>query len=113
MRLDAVTQRQVLVDDVQVATSASVPGDVPRLFQLGDDPLDRSLGDADGFSHIAKPDLWVLRHAEEHVRVIGQKRPFRGPIGHNASPADEYEEIITYGQPDRAAPADPSVMRGL
>nr|WP_275937566.1 hypothetical protein [Nannocystis exedens] len=86
MRLDAVAQRLVRVHDVQVATSASVAGDVSRLFEFGDDPLDRSFRDADCLRDVAQTDLRVLRHAEEHVRVIGQKRPLRGPIGHNKSP---------------------------
>jgi hypothetical protein len=34
-----------------------------------------SLGDADLFGNVSKPDVWRAGDAEEHLRVVGEEAP--------------------------------------
>lgn len=44
-------------------------------LQIGNDPLNRTLGDANLDCHLAQHDCWIARKQNQHVGVIGQERP--------------------------------------
>jgi hypothetical protein len=66
------------VDQVVVAASDSAPFDDVRVDEVCDDSLGGSFGDSDGLGDVPKPDVGVLRDAQEHLRVVREERPGRG-----------------------------------
>jgi hypothetical protein len=74
---DRMTERQVVVDLVAVPPALPEPLDVARLFEIGHDPLHRTLGDADEIGDVAHAHLRLPGDAEEHVGVVGEERPGR------------------------------------
>jgi hypothetical protein len=63
------------VHHVLVATTDASPFDEARLDQLGDDPLDRPLGDAHVRGNLAEANARVTRDAEQHLRVVRDEGP--------------------------------------
>ena len=47
-------------------------------FQFLNDPLDPTLGDADLRRHLAKYQIGVRVQGNQHMRMVGQKRPAIG-----------------------------------
>jgi len=75
--LDRVPERTIGSDLVAISTTMANPLDVPGLFQVGDDALDRALRDAYKLSNVAHSCLRLPRNAQQDVRVVGEKRPVR------------------------------------
>lgn len=75
--LDRVPKRKIASHLVAIPTTMASPLEVPSFLQLGDDPLNGALGDADEVSDVAHPRLRLPRNAQEDVRVVGEKRPGR------------------------------------
>jgi hypothetical protein len=48
---------------------------VAGLDELGEDPLGRTLGDADALRHLAQADVRRLGEAQEHLGVVGEEGP--------------------------------------
>jgi len=68
------------VDQVVVAASDSAPVDDVRVDEVCDDSLGGSFGDSDRLGDVPKPDVGVLRDAQEHLRVVREERPGRRVI---------------------------------
>jgi hypothetical protein len=66
------------VDAIGVATA--IPGALQHAGQLqvGDDPLNRPLGDAHARGDLAQGQVAVCRQAHQHVRVVAQEGPAGG-----------------------------------
>ena len=64
---------------LRIDISASSPDTLalqePCLDQVGDDPLDGPLGDADHLCHISEPHVRVTRDAQKHLRAICEEPP--------------------------------------
>jgi hypothetical protein len=75
--LDRVPKRKIGSRLVAIPTTMANPLDVPSFRQLGDDPLNGTLGDAYEASDVAHPHLRLPRNAQQNVRVVGEKRPGR------------------------------------
>ena len=75
--LDRVPKRQIGSHLVAIPPTMATPLEVPSFLQLGDDPLNGALGDADEVSDVAHPHLRLPRNAQQDVRVVGQKGPGR------------------------------------
>ena len=48
-----------------------------NLDKVADDPLSRTLGDADLLGHVAQPAARIPGDTQQRVRVVGQERPLR------------------------------------
>lgn len=77
MSLDRMAEREIVPNFVPIPATLPDPFDVPAPFQIGNDPLDGALGDADHARDIAHPHLGLLRDAQEDMGVVGEKRPGR------------------------------------
>ena len=75
VRLGRVAHPQVAVDAVAVAAADSLALDVAGVREVGDDPLNRALGDADASGDVAQPDLGLAGDADQHLRMVGEERP--------------------------------------
>ena len=67
VRLSGVPHGDLAVDHVPVSPSRAPYLDVPRCHEVGDDPLNGPLGDADGDRDIAQPDVRIARDADQHL----------------------------------------------
>jgi len=63
---------------VHVVAAAFASSDVPRLDEVVGDAVHRTFADADHPGYFGQAHLRVLRDAEQHMCVIGEK----GPVGH-------------------------------
>ncbi len=70
MILDRVTQRKVTVEAVVIVTALSFTGDVPVVFEVGDDVRRCPLRDSDSLSDIAYPRVGSFRDANQYVCMI-------------------------------------------
>ena len=75
--LERVAQRQIGVEAVAVAAPLPRALEVPGFDEVGDDALSGALGDPHTLSDVAMADTRVARNAEQHMGVVGQKRPVR------------------------------------
>ena len=75
-----VAQGELRVDLVAVAPALPLAQHVSLIDELGEDPVCRPLGDADGAGEVAKPDAGITSHAYQYVRMIGQKAPPRARL---------------------------------
>ena len=75
-----VAERQLGLDLVAVPSSLPLAHHVALLDQLGDDSVGGPLGDPDGGGDVAEPDAGVASHADQDVRVVGQKVPAGGGL---------------------------------
>jgi len=75
-----VAERQLGLDLVAVPSSLPLAHHVTLLDQLGDDSVGGALGDPDGGCDVAEPDAGVASHADQDVRVVGQKVPAGGGL---------------------------------
>lgn len=48
---------------------------ISPFFQLMDDPLNRTNGDADGIRNVSLTQFRITTDSYEHVGVVGEKRP--------------------------------------
>lgn len=71
-------ERHLRVHGVPVASPVPRPGQVVAVLELGDDALRRPLSDTDYVGDFPKSGVGIFRHAQEHMGVVGEKRP----IGH-------------------------------
>lgn len=74
---DWIVDREVGVDRVPVATPVPFSRDVPRGGQLDDDPMRSPLGDPHPVTNLSQANAGVVGDADQHLGVIGQKRPAR------------------------------------
>ena len=68
-------QGRLTIDRVVIPSPDPLDRDVARFDQVGDDPLSRALGDPDPLGDIPRPDVLVLRDAQEYLRVVRDERP--------------------------------------
>src|SRR4051812_35706789 len=73
---ERVRQRKVRLDRVVVASASSSTRDIARLLELSDDPMRRSFGDPDALPDLAQADARIVRDAQEHLGMVGEKSPF-------------------------------------
>jgi hypothetical protein len=75
-----MAHRVLAVDGVFVASPDAFPFYVPRVNELGDDPLRGPLRDPDLLGDIAKTYVRILGDAEQHLSVVRQECPCRSLI---------------------------------
>lgn len=75
MRFHGMTQGKLGVNAIDVSTSLTFAFQQTADFQFGNDLLHRAFGDAYRYGHVAKPNFRILKQADEHMRVVRQKRP--------------------------------------
>jgi hypothetical protein len=63
------------LDRVVIAATVAPARDVAGGCQLGHDPVSGPFGDPDRVADLAQADARVMRDAEQHLGVVGQKRP--------------------------------------
>ena len=73
--LCGVTHSVIAVDGIAVPPTLAGRLHIPGLYELGQDPLRRALGDADVLCNVTKPDVGSRRHAEQHLSVVREERP--------------------------------------
>jgi len=72
---ERMPQPDVAIDRITIAASVAQPGNYPSFFQFRNDALHGPLGDPDAKCHIAQAYIWLLCDADQHMRMIGKKRP--------------------------------------
>lgn len=77
MSFDGVTEWQIALHRVVVSPSGTKPHEVARFFELRDDSLDSSLGNADTIRDSAEHDVGLRRDAQKNVGMVGKERPWR------------------------------------
>ena len=77
MTLDRMPKREIGADLVAIPATMTTPLDVLCFFQVGDNPLDGALRDANEVSDISHAHLRLPRDAQQDVRMVGEKRPDR------------------------------------
>lgn len=70
-----MTERQVAMDFVLVASPVTGLGEVPRPLEVVDDVRDGSFGDADAGGDVSEASAGVDGDAFEHVRVVRHESP--------------------------------------
>lgn len=78
---EGMTERDGRVDRVPVASSDLLPGQVPGLHQITDDPLGGPFGDPDPLGEIANAGLGIAGKHDDRMSVVGQE----GPLSHSHS----------------------------
>jgi hypothetical protein len=63
------------LDRVLVAAAVALAGDVAGGGELADDAVGGAFGDPDRLADVAQADARVVGDAEQHLGVVGQKRP--------------------------------------
>lgn len=79
--LRVMTKRKLRVDAIQVSSTALVPLDVPRVFQIGDDLMGGALGDPDVIRYLPRRVIGIAVDIAKHQAVVGDERPPRGGHG--------------------------------
>jgi hypothetical protein len=72
---ERVGEGQVGLDRVVVAAAVALARDVVGGGELGDDAVRGAFGDPDRLADLAQADAGVVRDAEQHLGVVGEKRP--------------------------------------
>ena len=75
-----VGQRELGLHLVAISSALSLAHHVPLVDQLGQDSVGGAFGDADGSGDVAQADTGVTSHADQDMRVIGQKVPVRSRL---------------------------------
>ncbi len=75
MLLERMSERMPAIDVIEVATAASLTGDVTVLLQVDDDLHRGALGDADELRKITDAHVGCLGDREQDVRVVGEEGP--------------------------------------
>jgi hypothetical protein len=70
-----MAHRHVNVDGVTVPSTDPFAGDVPRVDQVGDDPLGGALGDPDLLGKVTEACVWVAAEAEQDLCVVREEPP--------------------------------------
>ena len=70
-----VAQGQIPVDLVVCSPALAPTRNDAGLFELAQDPLNRSLGNTDGLGNLADADVRVASDTEQYVAVITQESP--------------------------------------
>lgn len=73
--LRRMAETGVRLDAVRVAPALAGVGEIPLGLQVGDDLLDRPLGEPAARRDVADAGGPVLRDGDQHAGVIGEKRP--------------------------------------
>src|SRR5205085_791756 len=82
---ERIGDRTVGLDRVVAAAGTAFARDEAGGGEVADDAVDGALGDPDRLAELAQPDPRVLRDAEQHQGVVGEKRPARRAVArHNA-----------------------------
>jgi hypothetical protein len=68
---DGVPKGTVNPNLVSISTTIAKTFDVASFFQVGDNPLDRSLSYSDALSNVTHPRFGILRNAKEGMSMIG------------------------------------------
>ena len=77
--IHGMAQWLIGMQPVAVPSSHPLPVEIPRFLELHHDPLRCPFGDPHRSSDVAEPDLPIPCDAQQHMRVIGQERPFARP----------------------------------
>jgi hypothetical protein len=77
MPLVGVSKRQLGLHKVAVPSAIANYTEITMGLEFGDDSLDRALGDLHSIGDIAHTSLGLFNNAEQHMSMIGQKRPVR------------------------------------
>lgn len=75
--LKGVAHWQLGVQAVAVASTCAFSLEIAGVDEVGNDPLGGAFGDPDVVGDIAEARSRVARDTEEHVSVVGEKRPVR------------------------------------
>ena len=86
------------VDRVGVPTTDFGDRHDAGLLEVGDDPVDAPLGDADLGRHVAKSGVGVVRQAHEDMGVVAQEGP-RGGDDHGVMVTDGDNPFVKWGSP--------------
>ena len=70
-----MAQRLAAVDPVPVAPALLANLDVTGLLQVLDDLLHGALGDANLYSDVAQPYMWIVGDADEHMTMVTEQGP--------------------------------------
>ena len=74
-------QGLIQVQLVAIAAALPLARDQPLGLEVGQDLLDRALGDADALGDLAQPQLGLGRQGDQDVGVVGQEGPGVGRRG--------------------------------
>jgi hypothetical protein len=80
LALERMSQRKVGVKLIAVSSPVAVAVKIAGVNEVGDDPLGGALGDPDACGDVTKPNAGVTGNADQHVGVVGEKRP----VSHHA-----------------------------
>jgi hypothetical protein len=58
-----------------VTTTVAFSRDVTGCAQFGHDAMGGALSDADPVTDLAQTHTWIVRDADQHLRVVGQELP--------------------------------------
>lgn len=75
MSLKRMAKRQVQIDGVSVLATFPRPLNRPRFLQVGNDPLNGPLSNADTRGNVAHTHRGIRREADQHMGMIAQERP--------------------------------------
>jgi len=75
VRFDWMPQPLLFMDAVPVPPAFALNLEIAGFRQVIDDPLHRALGNPDSVGKIAHTGFGILRDAEQHVRMVGEKGP--------------------------------------
>jgi hypothetical protein len=81
---ERVGEGQVGLDRVVVAAAVAGTRDVAGGGELDHDPVRGAFCDPDRLADLAQADARVMRDAEQHLGVVGEKRPCRGSVSRHA-----------------------------
>jgi len=73
--LERMTQRNIERESIVIASSFAAAAQHPCRFELDDDPVHGSLGDADQPCDVSEGRIRIAREADEDVGVVAQERP--------------------------------------
>lgn len=74
---EGMPERSVESYFVDVVSTLLVTDHVPSLDEIGHDAVHSSFPDSHQTCHVHEADIRVLRDAQQHMSVIGEKRPRR------------------------------------
>lgn len=82
------------VNNIPISASFFMPGDHAGFREMPDDAHGGALSDADADGNIPHPSTGVLGEADQDMRVIAQKIPFRVGFAHDLSPVHDEVSMI-------------------
>ena len=82
MCFEVVAERQSLLHQIAIAAPFAPALQVAVGFELPEDALHGTLGDADLLGDVANARVGIMRDADQHVRVVREEGPAGRPIAH-------------------------------